>query len=101
MDFFLNVPVHTSQQGLMDLMLKTGRMVASDTKLDHHFHHFALAEGEDAGLGQEIDLLVSHKRGGASFQWGALMFLPGDAMEVMKGGSDVAFKGYFQAGATF
>jgi len=41
-------------------------------------------------------LVVSHSRDGASLQWGALFFAPGDAMEAIHGGSDIAINGYFQ-----
>ena len=59
-------------------------------------HQFSLANASDSGPGQELDLVVSQSRDGASLQWGALFFAPGDAMEAIYGGSDIAINGYFQ-----
>ena len=86
---------------LLDLMLKTGMQVSKKTKVDLHLHSFSLVEGAEKGLGQEIDLVLSHKYGGASLQGGALLFVPGDAMKAMRGGSDISFKGYLQTLASF
>ena len=102
MDFFLNIPVHTGQGGLLDFMLKGEMKTAANTKLAVHLHHFALAEGQDKTLGQELDAIVTHKYNKAySIQWGGLVFLPGDAMEAIKGGNDLAFKTYLQTLANF
>lgn len=102
MDFFLNIPVHTGQGGLLDIMLKGEMKTAEKTKLAVHLHHFALAQGKDKGLGQELDAVLTHSYNKAySIQLGGLFFLPGDAMEALKGGDDPAFKLYLQTLANF
>ena len=102
MDFFLNIPVHTGQGGLLDIALKGEMNAAPNTKLALHMHHFALAEGGEKALGQEVDAVLTHSYNKAyRMQWGGSFFLPGAAMETMKGGDEPAFKTYLQTLANF
>ena len=75
---------------------------APNSKLALHLHHFALAEGGEKTLGQEVDAVITYGYNKAySVQWGGFFFLPGDAMELMKGGDKPAFKTYLQTLANF
>ncbi len=102
MDYFVNIPVDTDQGGLLDIALKTGMKLTPQTKLDLHLHHFSLAEGGEKALGQEIDAVLSYARNpAAQIQWGASLFLPGDAMEALRGSGDPALKAYWQTTVSF
>ena len=102
MDLFIDIPNQTGQMGLMDAMLK-GRMKASDrVKLGLEVHHFQLVEGTETALGQEIDTTVEYTYNQAyRLQWGAGVFVPGDAMKTRSGGDEIAFKLYVQTKVAF
>jgi hypothetical protein len=102
MDFFLDIPAQTGQQGLLDLMLKASMRAGPPVKVDLHLHSFSLAKGNEKALGQEVDAVVTYAHSPAtSLQWGALLFLPGKAMEAMQGGDEPAFKFYWQTQMDF
>ena len=83
-------------------MLK-GQMKASDkVKLSLDVHHFQLVEGAEKVLGQEIDTTVDYTYNQAyRLQWGAGVFVPGEAMKTRSGGDEIAFKSYLQTIAAF
>ncbi len=100
--FFAEKTNHAGQMGLMDAILK-GQMKASDkVKLSLDVHHFQLVEGAEKVLGQEIDTTVDYTYNQAyRLQWGAGVFVPGDAMKTRSGGDEIAFKSYLQTIAAF
>lgn len=102
MDYFVNIPVDTNQRGLLDIALKTGIKLNPQAKMDLHLHNFSLAAGGEKALGQEIDAVLNYAYNPATqIQWGASLFLPGDAMEAMRGSDDLAFKVYWQNTVSF
>ena len=102
MDFFINVPNDTGQLGLMDAMLKGEMKAADNVKLGLQIHHFQLVEGIETTLGQEIDTTVDYVYNPVyRLQWGAGVFVPGDAMKARSGGDEVALKSYLQTVVTF
>lgn len=102
MDYFVNIPVDTNQRGLLDIALKTGIKLSPQAKMDLHLHNFSLAVGGEKALGQEIDAVLNYAHNpAAQIQWGASFFLPGDAMEAMRGSGDPAFKVYWQNAVSF
>ena len=102
MDFFLNIPANTGQQGLVDLMLKGEMKVAANAKLALHLHNFSLFEGNSKKLGQEVDAIFSYSYNKAcAIQWGGLLFVPDDGMKTLKGNDDLAFKTYVQTRVNF
>lgn len=65
MDYFLNVPLHTTKKGLQDIAVKATIKPAQKVTLLAHFHHFLLAEDSALDgkkeLGQELDLTLKWK----------------------------------------
>ena len=102
MDYFLDIPVNTNQQGLVDAMLKTEMKVTKQAKLLFHVHDFSLFEGSVKKLGQEVDVVVDYGYNKAfSIQWGGLVFVPGEGMKRLQTGEDPAFKTYLQTVLNF
>jgi len=102
MDFFLDIPADTDQQGLVDLMVKGGMKAAAQVDVGLHLHHFSLAEGREKVLGQEVDLILTYQHNAAcALHWGGLVFVPGEAMKSMKRGDDLAVKTYLQTAVVF
>ena len=102
MDLFINIPNHTGQMGLMDAMLKGQMKASANVKLSLDIHHFQLVEGIETALGQEIDTTVDYTYNQAyRLQWGAGVFVPGDAMKTRSGGDEIAFMTYLQTIVAF
>ena len=63
MDFFLNVPLHTQQRGLVDVGGAAGLSPLKPVKLSLTFHHFRAPADQNDGLqtfGNELDVKVSY-----------------------------------------
>ncbi len=101
MDYFLNLPVHTSAGGLMDIQAKAAIKVGEKSNISATFHKF-LANEKVAGatdFGNEIDIIVNHNYNkAAKFQLGLGYFMPGEIAKKtgIKGfsGEDGAIYGY-------
>ena len=91
MDFFLNIPVHTKQRGLMDI---GGRVQIFPAKgmtiwLDHHMYRlFVAPDSGEAFLGNELNLVVKksffHKHFSIAAGYGIFVPMAG-AKELAKG----------------
>ena len=107
MDYFLNIPAHTGNLGLTDIVvgLKASPMPDHMVKVD--FHIFNTAEDytltDSSGstatdLGTEIDITLARKyNSNVKFVLGASFFTPGDVMKEMKGNEDSASWFYWMA----
>lgn len=82
MDYFTNIPTHTSNRGLRDYMIRGKLNPQTSLQIALDFHRFSL--GNKVGLssdelGSELDLTVKYlydKK--VTFQSGLSMFFPGD-----------------------
>ena len=89
MDFFLAIPVHTKNRGLMDVGAQLKADVHDKAKLMVTGHYMQSTKADDAGeedLGTEIDLKAMLKplpHVGVNLL--AAVFLPGEGMRSLKG----------------
>ena len=60
MDYFLNIPVNSSGQGLQDFMIKAKLPFADKWRLNAHFHNFRAAKGDEKNFGNELDLILNY-----------------------------------------
>ena len=88
-DLFLNIPVHTSGRGLVDLAVKGRWQVHSDWTASIDVHRFTVAESaglESSSLGTEIDLTLARAAfSGVRISGGAARVLAGDALGPVRG----------------
>ncbi|HHH11601.1 MAG TPA: hypothetical protein ENK23_05950, partial [Sorangium sp.] len=64
MDYFLNLPLHTQQRGLVDVGASAGLSPAKPVKLSLTWHHFRAAASRDDGLevfGNELGTKVTYQ----------------------------------------
>lgn len=92
MDLFTNIPVHTTGLGLLDAGAKIHILAFEAFGFDADYHYFALAKGDvndDKELGHEVDLVANLKFNDyAAVQWGYGVFMPSEAMELIRGGDE-------------
>lgn len=104
MDYFINIPVHTGNLGLTDLLGRVNLKVSDRLTAAAWYHQFRLAEksaGEDM-LGHEIDLTAMYQYAKTlSFEFGVSSFLPGPLMRSRFGGADAGLWGYLATAVTF
>ncbi|MFQ5674730.1 MAG: alginate export family protein [bacterium] len=95
MDYFVNVPVNTNGQGLVDLMIKAKIPFANKFNFNAHFHNFQAAKGDEKNLGNELDLILNYKYNAvASFVLGLAFFIPGDLLEQSFANNDIGIWSY-------
>ncbi|MFC1553712.1 alginate export family protein [candidate division KSB1 bacterium] len=85
MDYFTNIPVHTSGLGLRDFYLSGGKTFNDEVSLLADWHYF-MSDKEsvmgNSSFGNEIDLTLKVKyRDDVNFQFGGSMFFLGDIPE--------------------
>ena len=89
MDYFLNIPAHTGNRGLVDYMLKAEVNPHPKCLLRCDLHFFRNAEqdaGGDTDIGTEIDLnLGINTRKGVGNVFGLSVFSPGDVFKKTRG----------------
>ncbi len=104
MDYFTNIPLHTGNLGLTDLLGRVNLKLSDRMTAAAWYHQFRLAEssaGEDM-LGHEIDLTAKYQYALAlSFEVGLASFLPGPLMRAKFGGADAGLWGYLATAVTF
>jgi len=77
MDYFLNLPVHTSGLGLQDLHLKMSGLKLVGHSLNAAYHIFNADQSSDS-FGNELDLTVIHKMAdNVKLVGGYSIFMPG------------------------
>ena len=101
MDFFLNLPVHTSGGGLTDFNAKIVLPANENLKLIGAFHLLNSSEkvAGKTSFGKEFDIVAIYNYGdGLQFQVGGGMFLPGEIFKTAPkiGGDDPAYWGFLQ-----
>ena len=104
MDLFTDIPRDTDSRGLVDVMLKGELWASEDVRVGLQVHQLSLASGGEGGrnLGQEADAVLTFRFNDAfAIDWGGLIFVPGNAMKVLRNGEDPAFKTYFQSSVSF
>ena len=105
MDYFVNIPVHTQDAGLQDLIVKLQISPHAKFTLKADVHQFRTATKIMAkdNYGKEIDVTgLYHYRESINFSLGVSMFLPSDLMEAkFEGNSDPAFWAYLMTMANF
>ncbi len=92
MDYFTNIPAHTKNLGLVDLMIKGGFKPHEKMLLTGDLHLFSLAqdatlsdESTSKKLGTEFDLTFDYNYlKNVSFTLGASIFSPGEVMKEWK-----------------
>ncbi len=89
MDYFLNIPLHTADRGLIDYIIKAQWKPYSKLMIRADYHIFSYAEDDFNGenyLGNELDLsLTINPRKGVSNVFGFSLFSPGDVFKRTKG----------------
>ncbi|OQY28605.1 MAG: hypothetical protein B6244_06770 [Candidatus Cloacimonetes bacterium 4572_55] len=107
MDYFLNVPLHTSGAGLTDMMVKASLHPCKKIMVKADFHMFATSEkvdingSEEDALGTEVDLtLVFKYLKNVKFNLGLSFFSPDEVMKSFRG-EDSATWGYCQTVVNF
>ncbi len=105
MDYFINIPVHTSGAGLQDVMAKFQIQPHQKLTLNADVHQFMSAKKvkSENNYGQEVDLTAIYRYQKAlGFTLGASLFLPGELMKARFGGNDApAFWSYLMTTANF
>ncbi|HEX9656886.1 MAG TPA: alginate export family protein [Bacteroidota bacterium] len=104
MDYFVNIPVNTSNHGLADLIARGTLSLSEKTTANIWLHHFSLAQSvnNEKTLGQEIDIVVQYRHNkNVSFEIGTSAFLPDNLMRQAFFGHDVALWGYLQTSVSF
>lgn len=95
MDYFINVPLNTSGQGLHDFMIKAKVPFANKWNFNAHIHNFRTAKGEEKNLGNELDLVLNYKYNtGVSFVFGLAFFIAGDLLEQRFTNDDIGVWSY-------
>ncbi len=102
MDYFLNIPAHTANGGLVDLQLGVSSKIGKKSSVLLNAHYFLLANNvNDAnnvgnalskGLGGEIDAVYSlkiHEMVGFKLGWSVL--IPTNSLDAIDGGSKGRF----------
>lgn len=108
MDYFTDIPKHTRNLGLTDIMAKAKFSPYEKMSLAGDFHYFRLSEsaqlqdGTDSKeLGSELDLTLSYDYlKNLNFTAGASVFLPAKVFEEWKG-KDPSFWFYAQTTVNF
>lgn len=106
-DLFTNIPVHTRERGLVDLMGSTRAAFGTHGTLEIDVHRFLLADDtglEARDLGWELDLTYPFRVAGAGrITLGYSLFRFGAAAPAVGLGpeGDVRHWGFVQAGVTF
>ena len=100
MDFFINVPAHTKNKGLMDMGAKASFSPVKKSKMIIHFHKFSLTEKDSSSntdLGWELDAVYKYKlKEKIGCTAGYSIFSPGDSMIAMKeNNEDMEHFGFF------
>lgn len=103
-DLFLNIPAHTAGGGLRDMAIKLSWPLGP-IALKADIHSFSLAEKgglDSAHLGEEIDLVLSHKYSGdVSLTAGLAHVLADDTFAAIGRLSDDATWAFFMVDARF
>jgi hypothetical protein len=108
MDYFTDIPKHTRNLGLTDLMAKLKTESIDKIKLAADVHYFRLSQSavlEDASsskeLGAEIDLTFGYDySNNVNFTFGTSFFMPGKVFKEWKG-ADPSFWFYGQTSVSF
>jgi len=93
MDYFTDIPKHTKNLGLSDMMAKISIQPKNNLKLKGDLHLFNLAQNavlsdgvSSKKLGTEFDITVDYNYlKSVNFQLGGAFFLPGDVFKDWKG----------------
>lgn len=104
-DLFLDIPVHTSGRGLVDLAVKAQFPLGENYRINVDLHRFQVAEDDGLStghLGEEIDVTFGRDFGGGVTLGGGLAYvMAGDALLPVRGiGDDVVF-GYLMLSTVF
>lgn len=109
-DFFLNLPVHTKQRGLMDMGASLGLSPTKGLKLNLSYHYFRLFHPapdlngqEQQELGSELDFVISYGflKGHASVAAGYSIVLPTAGFAVLGKGDQPEHWFFLQCDAKF
>jgi len=108
MDYFTDIPKHTRNLGLTDLMANLKTESIDKIKLAADVHYFRLSQSavlEDASsskeLGAEVDLTFGYDYSkNVNFTFGASVFVPGKVFKEWRG-SDPSFWFYGQTSVSF
>jgi hypothetical protein len=96
MDYFLNIPLHTSGLGLTDIHVKAAYKISEKVNSLMAVHILNSSEDNvngDSTFGKEVDIILNYAYGdGLGFECGAGYFLPGDLFFTEENG----FWAYFQ-----
>lgn len=104
MDYFINIPLHTGNRGLTDLLGRVHFSLSERLTAAARYHRLSVAEsgGGEGLLGDEIDILAKFQYAQAlSFELGLSSFLPGPLMRSRFGGADAGLWGFLATTVTF
>ncbi len=93
MDYFLNIPFHTMELGLVDIHAKLAIKPSTKTSANLAYHIFNAQQefvgnngSSENGFGNEIDITLQHKYdANVNFVAGASLFIPGKIFEQTRG----------------
>lgn len=104
MDYFTNIPLHTGNLGLADLLGRLDFRMGDRLTGGAWYHQFRAAQrsGGESLLGHEVDLLLKYQYAKAlSFEAGISSFLPGPLMRAEFDGADTGLWGFLATTVTF
>ncbi len=104
MDYFIAIPAHTNDRGLVDLFARATYALHENLTANiwvHHFRYHQEQNGETI-LGQELDVVALYRYNkNLAFEFGVSAFLPDHLMRTRFGGADVGLWGYLSTMVTF
>ncbi len=104
MDYFIAIPAHTSDRGLVDLLARATFALRENLTANIWVHHFSYDREQNGEkvLGQEFDFVALYRYNkNLAFECGISVFLPAHLMRARFGGADVGLWGYLSTMVTF
>ncbi|RMI06771.1 MAG: hypothetical protein D6681_08240 [Calditrichaeota bacterium] len=103
LDYFLNIPVHTRNGGLVDILGRVSLLPSEQVTASVDYHHFRLAgrvpdpfnpeKAIDKSLGSELDAVIEYRfLPEVNLKAGYSMMFPTASMEILKGGNRDTFQ---------
>ncbi len=104
MDYFIAIPAHTNDRGLVDLLARATFTLRENLVANIWMHQFSYHREQNGQkvLGQEFDLVALYRYNKSlAFECGVSAFLPAHLMRERFGGADVGLWGYLSTLVTF